>query len=70
MVARKRDLLSLLNKCQASLTGMAADLAELEFKNNDQASRRAKKAIIDFDGGPLDDLRKAIKRTREEINSK
>jgi hypothetical protein len=65
---KKRDILPYLNDAILALTQMSADAAKLEIMDNDQASRRIKRALVDFKKGELDRFTKIILGVRTEIN--
>lgn len=69
-IEKKRDLLPLLKKAIGDLTDLSGDLAGLEYKDNDQASRRVKRDLTAFKAGSLEELTRAVFKTREEIRNK
>lgn len=69
-MTKKREILPLLNAAIICLSNMSADAAKLEINNNDQASRRIKKALVDFKHNELANFTNEIYSVRAEINSK
>ena len=67
---KKRDLLPVLKKVIGELTDLSGDLADLEYKDNDQASRRVKRDLTNIKAGSLEELTRSIFKTREEIRNK
>lgn len=70
MAEKKRELTPLINSAIQRLINMNADAAKLEYYDNDMASRRLKKEIVDFEHGELKNLKDAVKDIRESINTK
>lgn len=67
---KKREILPFLDAAIICLSKMSADAAKLEIMDNDQASRRLKKSIVDFKHNELDNFTKIVFSVRAEINSK
>lgn len=67
-IPKKRDLLPKLNKVIAELTGLSGDIAKLELSDNEQASKRTRKGLIDIRNGSLADLQNEIANIRIDIN--
>lgn len=65
---KKRDLLPALHSAIRALTDMASDAAKLEITDNDQASRRLKRAVLSFKRGELSAFSKLVLDVRTEIN--
>ena len=70
MSIKKRDLLVPLHDMIASLTELGADAAKLEIHDNDQASRRLKQGIKDFEVHKLKPFKDKVLDIRQEINNK
>lgn len=70
MIDKKRELLSHINECIASLVEMSADAAKLEIHDNDQASRRLKQNIKDFEVKKLKPFKEKVLDIRQLINNK
>lgn len=66
-VLKKREILPTLHNAIIALTALGADAANLEVNDNDSASKRLKRDLIDFKNGPLEDLFQKIKSVRDEI---
>jgi hypothetical protein len=66
--AKIRHLLPMLQDAIVYLTDLAPDLAKLEYYNNDDASRRVKLALVNFEKSRLKPLKEGIMNIRETIN--
>lgn len=64
---KKREILPFIHAAIAKLTDMAADGAKLEYQDNEQASLRLKKSIVEFKKNELISLENASKGIRLEI---
>lgn len=69
-ITKKRELLLLVNAATIALSNMTADAANLEYHDNDKASRRLKLDIVAFEHGPLKELKEAVLNVRKEINAR
>lgn len=69
-LTKKRIVLPLINDVINKLVEMSADAAKLEYYDNEQASLRLKKGIVDLRDGELKTLHRFIIDLREEINNK
>lgn len=69
-LSKKRELLSLVNDATIAISNMSGDAADLEYHDNDSASRRLKAQIVDFENGPLKALKDTVKDIRTTINSR
>lgn len=67
MSQKKREILPLLNSAIMDLTAMSADASKLEYYNNDQASKRLKRAITDFKNGSLKKLQDTVFDIRNDV---
>jgi hypothetical protein len=65
-----REILPSLDKAIVALTRLSADAAKLEYLDNDEASRRLKRDIKDFEQNDFYPLKKLVINIRAEINSK
>lgn len=65
---KKRELLPKLNNIIVALSGLTGDVAKLELSDNEQASRRVRKALIEIKNISLEDLRNEISNIRYDIN--
>jgi len=65
---KKREILPALHDAIRALTDMASDAAKLEITDNEQASRRLKRAIMHFKRNELDSFNKIIVGVRSEIS--
>lgn len=70
MAEKKRELTHFIDSAIKALVDMHADAAKLEFFDNDEASRRLKRDIVDFEHTELKNLKEAVKKIREAINSR
>jgi len=68
-VSKKRELLPKLQGMILALTNMSADAAKLEYYDNDQASRRLKRDIVNFEHDHLQPFKTDVKSLRETINT-
>lgn len=66
---KKRELLPLVHNASIAIANMTKEAANLEYHNNDKASRTLKKAIVDFENTELKALKSAVNDIRTEINS-
>lgn len=67
---KKRELLSLLNKCIIAMSNMTGDVAKLEIMDNDVASRKIKRDMLNFKNNELTEFNKAIHKTRDEVRAR
>ena len=67
-IVKKRELLPKLNKIIVELSKLSGDVAKLELYDNEQASKRVRKSIIDVRNIHLDDFLKEISNLRIDIN--
>ncbi len=70
MSLKKRELLNPLNDMITALVALSADAAKLEVHDNDQASRRLKQGIKDFEVEKLKPFKDQVLAIRQEINNK
>jgi len=70
MSVKKREILPQLQQAIIALTELSADAAKLEIHDNDQASRRLKKGLVDFEHDYFLPLKKFVINLRAEIKSK
>lgn len=69
-MTKKRDLLARIDDCIKALTAMHVDAAKLEYTDNSQASKRLKRAIIDFRHKELNDLHSSVLEVRVEMRER
>lgn len=69
MIVKKRELIPKLNKVINALVSMSADLAKLELTDNEEASKRARRDIIDIKNIYLKDLNDEITNLRFDLNT-
>lgn len=67
---KTRELIPLINAAIAKLVAISADAAKLEYQDNDQASRRFKRGIVELENIEISALKTASKGIREEIRSR
>lgn len=66
---KKRELLSVLNKIIVEFSGLTGDIAKLEISDNEQASKRVRKALIAIKNGEFKNLTDQITNIRFDINT-
>lgn len=64
---KKREILNDLNGAITTLAALSGDCAKLEVMDNDEASRRLKRDLVEFREGPFKKLVTNIYGIREEI---
>jgi hypothetical protein len=69
MTLKKRELLPKLNKVITELAALTGDVAKLELVDNEQASKRVRKALIEIANIHLPDLKNEITNIRVDINT-
>lgn len=69
LITKKRDLLPKLHKVINALVDMSADLAKLELTDNEEASKRARRDIIDIKNKYMKDLNDEITNLRFDLNT-
>ncbi len=67
-MVKKREILPALHDAIRALTDMASDAAKLEITDNEQASRRLKRAVMHFKRNELTSFNEIIVNTRKEIS--
>jgi len=67
MSQKKREVLPRINEAIAKLTELAADAAKLEYYDNEQASLRFKRGLVEFENKEFAALKQTSKGIREEI---
>lgn len=70
ILTKKRLVLPLLNDAINKLVSISADAAKLEYYDNEQASLRIKKDLVDFRDNEFKNLHRFVIDLREEINNK
>lgn len=69
-LTKKREVLPLLNEAINKLVSISGDAAKLEYYDNEQASLRLKKDLVDFRDNEFKNLHRFVIDIREEINNK
>lgn len=67
---KKREILPLITNASVAICDMSLSAAKLEYYDNDDASRKLKQQIVDFEHGPLKALKDMVKGIREEVNAR
>lgn len=69
MPEKIREMVPLIDAAIQKLVRMSADAAKLEYSNNDEASRRIKRDLVEFKNTELANIDTAIKEVRTQNNS-
>lgn len=67
---KKRELLPKLHKIIAAFTNLSGDIATLELIDNDAASLRIWRALVDIPNDEIQDLKNEITNIRYDFNEK
>ena len=63
-----RHLLPVLQAAIFKLSDMSADIAKLEYYDNDDASRRVKLGLVNFENNEFKALKRSVLGVREVVN--
>lgn len=69
LVGKKRELLKPLNELIIGLNLLTGDLAKLELTDNEQASRRVRKKLIELENIQFGNLKTLVTNIRVDINT-
>lgn len=69
LIEKKREILPALNNAIIALTMLSGDAAKLELHDNEEASKRLRKGVIDFRNVDLKNLEIIIQNIRFDINT-
>lgn len=69
ITGKKREMLPALHKAIIALTGLTGDFATLELHDNEQASKRVRKGLIDFKNKDFKALEIMVQNIRFDINT-
>lgn len=67
-IPKKRILLPKLNKVITALAALSGDIAKLEISDNEQASKRVRKGLIDIKNVDFKDLQDEVTNIRIDMN--
>ncbi len=69
LIEKKRIILPALSEAIIALTMLSADVATLELHDNEQASKRLRKGLIDFKNTNLKNLEITVSNIRFDMNT-